>query len=380
MRLRIVITSFGIAVAACGGGTGSTSSSAPTTSARATTTTTAPATTVTTAAPTTTTTTLIDGPVEVRAIVPFPLQMASFGPEGVGPRPDSGLTMALLQAPDATNAAPSARSLRTGDVSLVAVFGAAAGFPGDCLGVTLWAEDFSGRFVDGYIPLTEAGCGDVEGAVLGEDQVLLFTDRTLVIDLGPIPRLPFAPAFQVQNTPGDSGLYSVGQGVIIDPSGLATAVPGLFLPFGGGLFSIEGGVFTAVSEPRPQPGACEPGPNVLCLAGGRFQVEATFQRAAGGLAGGTVSAPGVSVPVGPIEINDPPDEGGFWFFDENNVELVVKVFNGCKINGSFWVLTSLLVDADAEVTITDTVSGDTLPLPQMPFEAVTDTEAFATCP
>jgi len=380
MRIRIVIMSFGMVVAACGGGTGSTSSSAPTTSTSATTTTTAPATTVTTAAPTTTTTTLIEGPVDVLALVPFPLQMASFGPEGVGPRPDSGLTMALLRAPDATNAAPSARAVGPLGVGLVGVFGAAAGFPGDCLGVTLWAEDFSGRFVDGYIPLTEAGCGDVEGVVLGGDQVLLFTDRTLVVDLGTVPPLPFAPAFQVQNTPGDAGLYSVGQGVIIDPFGLATAVPGLFLPFGGDLFSIDGGVFTAISQPRPQPGVCEPGPNLLCLAGGRFQVEASFQRAAGGLGGGTVAAPGVSVPVGAIEINDPPDEGGFWFFDENNLELVVKVFNGCQINDRFWVFTSLLVDADAEVTITDTVSGDTLPLPQMPFEAVTDTQAFATCP
>jgi hypothetical protein len=288
--------------------------------------------------------------------------------------------MALLLAPDATNAAPAARSLRTGNVGLVAVFGAAAGFPGDCLGVTLWADDFSGRFVDGYVPLTEAGCGDVEGVVLGGDQVLLDTDRTLVVDLGPVPPLPFAPAFQVQNTAGDSGLYSVGQGVIVDPSELATAVPGPLLPFGGDLLVLDGDVFTAVPQPTPRPGGCEPGPNVLCLAGGRFRVEAGFAETAGEPPVSATLNPGWSVPVGPIEINDPPEEGGFWLFDENNLEMIVKVFNGCDINDRFWVFTSLLVETTAEVTVTDTLSGETLALPQVPFEAVSDTQAFATCP
>jgi hypothetical protein len=246
--------------------------------------------------------------------------------------------------------------------------------------VTLWADDFSGRFVDGYVPLTEAGCGDVEGVVLGGDEVLLHTDRTLVVSLGPVPPLPFAPAFQVQNAAGDSGLYSVGQGVIVDPSGLATAVPGLLLQFGGDLLILDGDVFTAVPQPPPRPGVCEPGPNVLCLAAGRFQVEAGFAETTGEPPGSATVNPGWSVPVGSADVADSSPAGGFWFFDENNIEMIVEVFNGCDINDRFWVFTSLLVEATAEVTVTDTLSGETLALPQVPFQAVSDTQAFATCP
>ena len=86
------------------------------------------------------------------------------------------------------------------------------------------------------------------------------------------------------------------------------------------------------------------------------------------------------MPVGSAEVEDAPSEGGFRLFDENTLELVIKVFNGCDSNDRFWVFTSLLVEVTAEVTVTDTLTAEALALPQVPFEAVSDTQALATCP
>lgn len=377
MRIRAAAIALTVITVACGGEgeAGTTTTGGPPTIA-VTTTTDASPTTTTPATTTTTTTTLIEGPVDLQVLTPFPLPISSFGPAGVRPVPGSGLTMSLVATSSSPAAPGTTNAVGTGEQRAVVVFAASAGFPGDCVGFTLWADDFSSRYVDGYVPLNEAGCGDPGGPIVTGNQILLHTERTLVIDVGPVPGGPFTPGFQVQNTAADAGFYSVGQNVVIEPITVPTLSGGLVLPLGGDLFEVSSDGFIHVPLPRAAPGACEPGEETLCLLEGRFQVRASFTQ------GGDPGAkPGSPVPIGSTDAAS-PDEAGFWFFDEGNVELVVKIVNGCEVNGAFWTLFKSSVEVDLTVEVTDTASGEqkTYQPPNPAFPAVTDTTAFATCP
>ena len=72
------------------------------------------------------------------------------------------------------------------------------------------------------------------------------------------------------------------------------------------------------------------------------------------------------------------DTGYFWFFDEANVELVVKVLDGTAINGHYWVFYGALSDVQYTITVTDTLSGAsrTYDNPQGTLASVADTAAF----
>ncbi len=48
------------------------------------------------------------------------------------------------------------------------------------------------------------------------------------------------------------------------------------------------------------------------------------------------------------------DTGYFWFFDETNVELMLKVLDGRGVNGKFWVLYGALSNVEYTITVTDT--------------------------
>lgn len=78
------------------------------------------------------------------------------------------------------------------------------------------------------------------------------------------------------------------------------------------------------------------------------------------------------------------DAAWFWFFDETNVEAVVKVLDACDLEGfrSFWVFAAGLTDVGVELRVEDTVSGEVWrresPLGQT-FQPIFDTGAFMTC-
>jgi hypothetical protein len=76
------------------------------------------------------------------------------------------------------------------------------------------------------------------------------------------------------------------------------------------------------------------------------------------------------------------DTGHFWFFRGENVELIVKVINGCDLNNHFWVFAGGLTNVQVTITVTDRSTGSSrvyYNLQSTPFEPVQDTEAFATC-
>ncbi|MEM1178282.1 MAG: carboxypeptidase-like regulatory domain-containing protein [Acidobacteriota bacterium] len=117
---------------------------------------------------------------------------------------------------------------------------------------------------------------------------------------------------------------------------------------------------------------CEPSADALCLGtGGRFQVEASWQTPDGD------SGRGQAIPFR-------RDTGLFWFFNADNVEIVIKVLDACgEPFNRFWVFAGGLTDVAVELRVTDTVTGD-MRVYQNPqgesFRPVQDTAAFETCP
>ncbi len=117
--------------------------------------------------------------------------------------------------------------------------------------------------------------------------------------------------------------------------------------------------------------ACVDSPAFLCLDGGRFQVTANWTKP------GPVTGTGTAVKL-------TEDSGYFWFFDESNIEMVVKVLNGCAINNSYWVFAAGLTNVQVNWLVTDLQTGATYvgvnPL-NTPFAPVQQTDAFPTsCP
>ena len=104
---------------------------------------------------------------------------------------------------------------------------------------------------------------------------------------------------------------------------------------------------TAVSAPpavvEPATGPCAAGPTSLCLGGGRFKAELTWQN---GSAAGNGQA---------IALAD--ESGYFWFFGANVPEVFVKLLDGQAVNGHFWVFYGSLSDVHYVLRIQDLVTG-----------------------
>ncbi len=104
----------------------------------------------------------------------------------------------------------------------------------------------------------------------------------------------------------------------------------------------------------------------LCLQDERFAVGVTWEDPRSGDSGvGT-----------PSPVTD--DTGTFWFFDGQNLELMVKVLDARPVNGHFWVFFGSLTDVEFELTVTDLATGDERTYTNPPFEMASqaDTTAF----
>ena len=115
---------------------------------------------------------------------------------------------------------------------------------------------------------------------------------------------------------------------------------------------------------------CVPGPSTLCLgADGRFQVDVTWTDFEGS------TGEGMAVPLSETS-------GLLWFFSQSNLEMLIKVLDGCAINDHFWVFMAATTDVEFSAVVTDTATG----VRRTYFnqlgqsaDAITDTAAFATC-
>lgn len=126
-------------------------------------------------------------------------------------------------------------------------------------------------------------------------------------------------------------------------------------PASGSGFYLEGGQQQATAT--------------LLLRGGRFAVEAEWD---------TGDRQGLGTPVALTD-----EAGTFWFFNSNNVELIVKVHDACvEPYQRYWVFMAGLTNLGVDVTVRDLVAGFEHTYHSdagTAFPSVLDTTTFATC-
>ncbi len=113
-------------------------------------------------------------------------------------------------------------------------------------------------------------------------------------------------------------------------------------------------------------GTCVSDAETRCLQDSRYAVTVDWQTAAGS-GGGSVVHAGTN------------DSGLFTFFDRNNWEVLIKVLDGCALNGRVWVFGASTTDLGYVIRVTDTATGAVKEYrnePGMPASAVTDVTAF----
>ncbi len=116
--------------------------------------------------------------------------------------------------------------------------------------------------------------------------------------------------------------------------------------------------------------SCSSGGNIVCLGGdGRYRVRTEWR-----LSDGT-TGDGVG-----LELTR--DTGAFHFFDPANLEIVVKVLDGCGVNGQVWVFAAGLTDVGVVVVVRDLVTDETARYTNdvgTPFRPIRDIEALGGC-
>jgi len=161
----------------------------------------------------------------------------------------------------------------------------------------------------------------------------------------------------------DTGHFFVCSGAALDPAESAPASTPESAPAG-----LPAAIWSVVATEDTSP--CVPGAETLCLNDGRFEVRATWQTFQGAAGNGQAVAL-------------TPDTGYFWFFGAANVEMVIKVLDGCVLNDSYWVYAGGLTDVATHITVRDSATGSvwTADNPQLtPFQPIQDVNALPTCP
>jgi streptogramin lyase len=96
---------------------------------------------------------------------------------------------------------------------------------------------------------------------------------------------------------------------------------------------------------------CTPSAAELCLDG-RFSVQASFHTQQGG----GLSGKGHAISLQSLGA---PSGGLYWFFDSSNPEMLIKVIDGCALNGHYWVFYAATTNVGFTVTVTDQNTGHT---------------------
>ncbi|HSK75269.1 MAG TPA: Calx-beta domain-containing protein [Thermoanaerobaculia bacterium] len=118
-------------------------------------------------------------------------------------------------------------------------------------------------------------------------------------------------------------------------------------PTGGALLDAERATATVtILDGDGSTAACQGDDDSLCLLAGRYKVEVVWRLANGQTGSGHM------IPAS--------DNSGFvWFFDRDNVEMLLKVLDGCAISNTRWVFFAATTNVDFTVEVTDTATGVT---------------------
>jgi hypothetical protein len=107
------------------------------------------------------------------------------------------------------------------------------------------------------------------------------------------------------------------------------------------------------------------------LGKGRFRISATWKDFQGG------TGVGRFVPLGS------EDSGVIWFFSPSNFEVMIKVLDACSFNNRYWVFFAAVTSVEFVITVEDTFTDTSRTYSNalgVSAPAVTDTNAFQTCP
>jgi len=181
-------------------------------------------------------------------------------------------------------------------------------------------------------------------------------------------------AFRIEVSTGGGGFTEVGTtpantlGVFVN--GLA---PGTTYTFrvrasndvGNSAYSNQASATTRTSD-----APCSQSATEICLNNNRFRVQALYQTS--GASSGQAHAVKLTT-----------DSGYLWFFNDANIEVVVKVLNACGVNNRYWVFAGGLTNVRVVLAVTDTQLQTTRvymnPL-NVAFQPIQDTAGFTSCP
>jgi 6-phosphogluconolactonase len=181
--------------------------------------------------------------------------------------------------------------------------------------------------------------------------------------------VPYGPPFTPIQDTSAFGTCSVRAAADVDAEASTALRQDAIADVNAHLAALAAAELAARQEPAA--GAlCTPSATAMCLNNDRFKVQATFNAGASG--SGAAQAVGLT-----------SDTGYLWFFSSSNVEAIVKVLNGCGLNGHYWVFAGGLTNVAVTLTVTDTQTGISQPYSNpagTTFQPIQDTSAFSTCP
>lgn len=121
---------------------------------------------------------------------------------------------------------------------------------------------------------------------------------------------------------------------------------------------------------------CVPDSTTLCIddqpGDGRFKVEVEFET----VQAGGVEGRGRAIPLASLGVTS---GGLFWFFSPDNPEMLIKILDGCTVNGHYWVFYSAGTNVRVTTVVTDTFTGRTfidINPDRTPAPPVQETRAF----
>ena len=101
--------------------------------------------------------------------------------------------------------------------------------------------------------------------------------------------------------------------------------------------------------------SCAPSETTLCIddqpGDRRFRLRTSYVSSVNG----GISGDGQAISLSTLGIR----RGGlFWFFNRANPEVLIKVLNGCRNNGFYWIFWSAGTNLGLEITVVDTFTGE----------------------
>ena len=130
----------------------------------------------------------------------------------------------------------------------------------------------------------------------------------------------------------------------LEQSALDRGAPGFDPLYGHGVVQAEAALGRLDEIVASEGEGCIAAPGRLCLLQNRFAVEVSWTNYQG------VSGVGTARPL-------TSDSGPFWFFAPANLELLVKMVDGCSFNGHYWVYAAATTDVEYHLRVTESATG-----------------------